>query len=141
MQRMDQIAASGNGWVNLTPGVHPDDLPPPPTGLSAIFGGNGSGVPLCTWTPGRLGRHGAEAGSVGVLHRSGIKAAALLVDRGTPLPAEWRIVQDHSRRGLVARIPADTSPSEVLTWLVEAGTALSSVPLTGYWQAAINSLD
>ena len=138
LAEMQRIHDGGHGWVNFTPGVHPDDMPPPPMGLAAIFGGNNAGVPLCTWTPGRSTSHGLEPGSLGVLHRSGTKAATRIVAYGVELPAGWRVVQDHPRRGLVVRIPPETSAADALTWLVEAGKALSVVPLTGDWLAQIH---
>jgi hypothetical protein len=72
------------------------------------------------------------------LHRSGTKAATRIVAYGVELPAGWRVVQDHPRRGLVVRIPPETSAADALTWLVEAGKALSVVPLTGDWLAQIH---
>jgi len=62
---------------------------------------------------------------------------ARLATLGVALPAGWRWQQDHPRRGLVVRPPIDLSHGDQLTWLLEAGTVLSTVPLTGLWEARV----
>jgi hypothetical protein len=53
------------------------------------------------------------------------------------LPEGWRWTQDHPRRGLVVRTPVGTPHAVQLQWLIEAGTALSKLRLTGDWRALV----
>lgn len=128
------MAARGEGWINLSPGLDVDEPPPPRSGLASLFGARGPVVPLATWAP----AHGRNPATVGIHHGEGPRAIALLIDRGLPLPEGWRRLQDHPKRGLVlAPTPAST-PAEldaVLEWLLRATGALCPVRRTGEWRA------
>src|SRR5439155_25368450 len=93
------------GWVNMQPGVAEEHLPPPSSGLFGLFSSRGPTIPLCTW-------HRGER-SAGVQHGTGPKVASRI-----EVPRGWRVAQDHPRRGLVVRVPADVSDVDVLRWLV-----------------------
>lgn len=130
------ISASGDGWVNLLPGVPSEvlDDQPRPTILSALFGATQPPVTMCTWMPPRPG--GSEV-TVGILHPHGRRAAAQLAAEGVPVPGGWRVRQDNGRRGLIVAAPAATPHDQVLDWTLAAGAALARVPLTGRWQARV----
>jgi hypothetical protein len=81
---------------------------------------------LATWHPGER--------SAGIEHSTGPKVA-----RRVDVPTGWRVIQDHPRRGLVVRVPAEVADAEVLRWLVELGEALSQVPTSGRWIAEVHS--
>jgi hypothetical protein len=135
--QMDRLAAVHRGWINLNPGVLEEDVPPPAVGLGTLLTGAVHEIPICTWLPGKLGRKGVERDSVGIQHNTGTKVVARLVTLGVPIPAGWRWAQDHPRRGLVVRVPVGVGHAEQLSWLLAAGTALSTVPLTGEWEARV----
>jgi hypothetical protein len=135
---MDRIGEAHDGWVNLRPVMPPEQEPPPPTGLDALFSTAVHDVPICSWVVGKPSRHGVEPDSLGVQHSAGTKAVAHLGSLGVSLPRGWRSVQDHPRRGLVVLAPAGTAHAEELAWLLQAGTALSSVRLSGQWRAEIH---
>lgn len=134
---MDRLGADHAGWINLVPEVRDEDVPPEPVGLGTLFSGTIHEIPICTWAPGKVGRKGVEKDSLGVQHNRGTKIVARLATLGVALPAGWRWQQDHPRRGLVVRPPIDLSHGDQLTWLLEAGTVLSTVPLTGLWEARV----
>ena len=138
---MATLAAEHQGWINLRPLVHDDDeqapVRVPGPGLFGMFGAGGPPVPLCTWTPGERRRRGVEPASVGVQHAAGPKVLRRLPELGTPVPDGWAVVQDHPRRGLVVRPPADTPPEAALTWLLGVGEALCVPPVSGWWTAAV----
>ncbi|HKN49529.1 MAG TPA: hypothetical protein VJ010_04830 [Actinomycetota bacterium] len=131
LARMDEVAAAGKGWVNFQPAVDADQEPPPRTKLFGLFSNAGPDVPLCTWVPGQ------PTSSIGVQHATGPKAADRLkiVERG--IPDGWRVRQDHPKRGLVVEVPGGVPNSRVLDWLLDAGTALSTMRLTGRWRAIV----
>lgn len=134
---MDRLGAEHHGWLNLQPGIHEEDVPSRPGGLGLLFALPSHEVPVCTWVTGPLGRHGIEPDSVGVQHATGTRVVARLAGLGLALPPEWRWTQDHARRGLVVRVPVGTAHRDQLTWLLRAGTALATVPLTGDWRALV----
>jgi len=134
---MDRLAAGHHGWVNLQPGIREEDAPAGPGGLGLLFALPAHDVPVCTWVTGRVGRHGLEPDSVGLQHATGTRVVRRLAGLDVALPPGWRWTQDHPRRGLVVRTPPGTSHEEQLRWLIRAGTALATVPLTGDWRALV----
>lgn len=137
VDRMVELA-DGSGWLTLDPQF--DERFPPPTEstFGRLVSGRGPAVPRVTWVPAdRRGRR-PEPVSVGILHATGSQAEERLVEKDVPLPARWRIVADHSKRGLVAWVPEDIPHVEVLDWTLRAGRALTRIPLTGQWRAAVH---
>lgn len=120
----------GAVFVNLHPGVDPEEVPPPPSQspLGNLFGNRGPVVPLATWTP----------GEIGLQHMAGTRAVRFLAGKGVTVPEEWYVVADHPRRGLVLRT-YDTPPEVALRWLVQAATAVCPVPITAPWRAVVHT--
>ncbi len=138
LDRMRVLSEAHDGWINLLPGVPEDEVEPPSRGVfSALFGTAQPPVSMCTWMPAGGGRRGTGEQSLGILHPRGRRAASQLAELGVPVPPGWRVGQDHSRRGLIVRPLAAASASEVLDWMLRAGTALALAPLTGTWQARV----
>jgi hypothetical protein len=134
---MERLGAAHRGWINLMPLVREEDEPPPPVGLGALFSTAIHEVPICTWVAGTVGRKGVERDSIGVQHATGTKVVARLAGLDLPVPAGWRWVQDHPRRGLALLVPLEVSRADQLTWMLRAGTVLSKIPLTGQWEARV----
>ena len=135
--RMAELAAAHRGWINLRPVV--DEEHDVPAARPGIFSGLGPAVPLCTWTPGERRRRGVEPASIGIQHQTGPKVAARLARLGHPVPPLWRVVQDHSRRGLVVQLPPEPDHREVVDWLLLAGELLCLVPTSDRWVAVVFS--
>jgi hypothetical protein len=140
LDRMAAVTAAGSGWINIRPIIDAEHEPPPPGPLS-IFGGSIHKVPTATWMPGKLERSGSiSATRIGLQHSGGPRLAAQLRELGLPLPQGWRVVQDHPRRGLVAKLPDGANgadDAEVLGWLIRAAGTLCAVPSTGRWRAEV----
>ena len=131
LARMDELAKSGKGWMNLSPALDEDEEPPPRSSTFGLFSGRGPDVPLCTWVPG-------PPSEIGIQHGAGTKATQVLRDLGEPVPEGWRVTQDHSRRGIVVLVPEGIPNEQVLDWLLRAGTALAAhLKLAGWWRAAV----
>ncbi|HUZ43269.1 MAG TPA: hypothetical protein VMU63_02615 [Acidimicrobiales bacterium] len=156
LDEMRAMTRAGRGWINIEPEV-PEDAEVPGVGLFSFMSARGPSIPLCTWVPEGQGRRQKRTPpSLGIQHPSGVKAAARLAERGLPLPAGWRVTQDHPKRGLVVSV-ADPRPlppgasafpgtgaggagadeAAMLEWLLRAGELLSVVPPTGIWNAAV----
>jgi len=134
IDRMADMAAAGAGWLNLTPGLDMDVPPPNRTPLASLLGSRGPTVPLATWTPPR----GRDPATAGIVHPEGPKAVRMLDERGAPVPADWRVLQDHPKRGLVVAIAGGAGRDDLdraLLWLVAATGALCRWPRTGEWRA------
>jgi hypothetical protein len=138
VEHMERLARAEDGWINLLPGVDEEDAGEPdrPSALSALLGAAQAPVSMGTWVPARHGRRAGEV-TVGIVHPRGRRAVAQLREMGIPLPAGWRVRQDHNRRGLIVLAPVTDPHAEVLSWALQAGAALATVPLTGSWQARI----
>jgi hypothetical protein len=136
-QAMADLFAAQHGWINLYPGIHPDDEPPEPTIVGRLFSGNGPPVPVCTWVAPQPSQKPPHP-ELGILHKSGPKAVRKLEAAGITVPSYWKVLADHPKRGLVIAIHPETPHEEVLEWVMRAGAALTRIPLTGSWQAAIH---
>lgn len=137
---MAELAATsaGAGWLTLDPGID-EHFPAPEQSLfGRLVSGRGPAVPRATWVPADTARRRPEPMSVGILHGTGSGAAERLAEKGSELPDRWRIVADHSKRGLVAYVPVDVPHDVVLTWTLAASRALTRIPLTGRWRAAVH---
>jgi hypothetical protein len=136
-ERMDQLAAAGDGWINLLPGVPEDEVEMPTRSVfSALFGTAQAPVSMCTWMP-PVARRGRDVQTIGIMHPRGRRAVSQLASMGVTVPPAWQVRQDHARRGLILYAPASAPHAEVLSWMLRAGAALALVSLTGRWQARV----
>ena len=130
--------AGGAGWITLDPAID-DRFPAPEQNLfGKIVSGRGPAVPRATWVPADVERRRPEPMSIGILHGTGADAMGHLAEKDIVLPDRWRVVSDHSKRGLVAYVPIDIPLEQVLAWTLSASQALTRVPLTGRWRAAVH---
>ena len=136
--RMAELAAGRSGWVNFLPGV-PEDVYVPRQGLLRFFGARGPEALMATWVPGAPTRSGAEPTTVGIQHAAGHRVVSHLAAAGLALPSEWRVVQDHSWRGLVVAVPDDADLDDLVGWLLAATEQIATFPLTGSWKAVFYS--
>lgn len=135
---MDELAG-GQGWLTLDPEF--DERFPPPTRsmLGRVLTGRGPYVPRATWVPAEIGRRRGEPTSVGILHATGPNAIERLASEADiDVPDTWRVVADHSKRGIVVYVPVDAPHDAVLAWTCAAARALTKIPLTGQWRAAVH---
>lgn len=135
VRRMELMASAQKGWVNFSPGLDVDIPPPGRSPMAALFGNKGPDVPLATWSPGDGKR---EPSTVGIQHAQGPGVLAQLAEDGIDLPARWRKLQDHPKRGLVCAVPQSGEAEDLdktVAWLLTATGLLCPVPRTGEWRA------
>jgi hypothetical protein len=118
----------GAVFVNLSPGVEADEVPPPTSPMGGLFGSRGPLVPLATWTP----------GEIGLQHGVGARVTKVLAEQGVTVPDEWYVASEHPRRGLVLKT-YQAAPPETLGWLVRAARALCPVAIPHPWQAVVRT--
>ena len=130
--------AGGGGWLTIDPAI--DERFPPPTQstFGRLVSGRGPAVPRATWVPADVDRRRPEPVSVGILHGTGADAVGRLAEKDIAIPDRWRVVNDHSKRGLVLWVPIDIDHLDVLRWTCTASRALTRIPLAGGWRAAVH---
>jgi hypothetical protein len=140
VRRMEELSARADGWINLLPGIRDDgaQVADEQLGLFGFFGFRRPSVTMVTWMPPRPKGRGAQTSTVGIMHARGTRALPALDPAGLTLPLGWTLVQDHPRRGLVARVPADAATPHVVTWCLRAGAALCPLELTGTWLCEVH---
>jgi hypothetical protein len=134
VHHMSQLAAAGDGWINLLPGTS-DDETPTSLGFFNLFGGGSIGVTMCTWIPGQRGKDGRPLTSLGIAHTIGRRLGT--VPTVVTIPETWIIEQDHPRRGLVLQVPSVEPHERVLAWALTALAAVSPLGAIGNWRADI----
>jgi hypothetical protein len=82
-------------------------------------------------------RRGRVETTLGIQHGAGTRIAPHLRQAGVTAAPEWRVLQDHRRRGLVVEVPPDADTEVVLDWLMRAGQLLALVDTTGIWAAEL----
>jgi hypothetical protein len=135
--RMRELARSRDGWINMQPLMEEDDVPEASGGLLGWISAKGPAIPEATWVPGEQKRKGVTPDSIGLQHRGGPKARFTLAERGAPVPAGWKILADHPKRGLVLELPDATAPERVVEWLTTAAVVLSPIELPERWLAVV----
>ena len=136
---LHHLTEAGEGWINLLPGVdaEEDEQQTMAPGLFSVFSGRQPPVTMATIVPPRPAKRGIEGVTVGLLHPTGSKAVARLAEAGVAIPRDWRLRQDHARRGLVLRSPLGTPATDIIDWAIRAGTALCRTDMTGEWRAVV----
>jgi hypothetical protein len=136
---MDRLARAQDGWINLLAETEDsDNARSPRLGILALFGGGSSGVTLGTWIPGGLQHHGSALPSLGITHNLARRVALQLHEGPIGIPDSWRVEQDHPRRGLILRIPAEEANDTVLRWALRALSALTIPPPPPRWRADVH---
>lgn len=129
------LGEARDGWVNLSPRVDPEALPP--AGIGGIFSARGPAIPLATWVPGTESRKGAAMTSLGLQHPLGSKAVHRLLELGIGIPDGYRVVTDNPKRGLVLESPGTGDPEEIADWMIRTTGGLSPVEFDQMWVAAV----
>lgn len=138
LSRVNQMASSHVGWVNLQPAVVEDELSRRGPGLLSLFGRRPPELTLATWIAGVETRRGFGPESVGIQHGRAQSVRRLLADDDVEIPGDWRVVQDAPRRGFVANLPEQPDRAAVIAWLIDATAIVSPVETTRRWRALIH---
>lgn len=134
---MDELS-DGSGWLTFDPAFDERFPPPQQTTFGRLMSGRGPAIPRANWVPADQDRRRPEPVSIGILHATGANAVARLAEKEIVVPDRWKVVADHSKRGLVLWVPIDIPHADVLTWLHTAARALTRVPLEEQWRVAIH---
>lgn len=140
LAHMDELSQTLRGWINFQPNVDPEDVPGAGFNLLSVFSARGPAIPLATWMPGQHNRKGdATSPEIGIQHPAGSRAMPVLGARNINAPDGWTVLQDNPKRGLVLRLSPEVPHQQILTWLLDATTALCAYPLPDSWLAAVHT--
>ena len=130
--RMEEFAGRGDGWINIGPGLTPEQFAalPARSTMAKWISGRGPAVPMATWTPASRGSRGGRA-QLGIAHGTGPNALDRLREAGVALPGGWEKQQDHAKNGIVASLPDTATPRSVVDWTIRALVALSPRVMVG----------
>lgn len=124
--KMDGLAkrTEGNAWVTIEPDVDNRQVP---TGsaLWKVFSGRGPVIPSASWVPVLGERQDTHFHEFGISHGTGGGAIERLERNGVQLPDNWRIAQDHKKRGIVLGIPPSDPASVAVDFAMRAITLLA----------------
>ena len=136
---MARLALAGDGWINLIPKIADDFEGPTSLGFLTLVGAGASGVTMCTWIPASHdNRKEGSRASLGITHVTGRRALPVLnYSSAAPTPETWLVEQDHPRRGLILRVPADEPHEQLLVWALQAVGVLSAPRDIRRWRADI----
>ena len=127
--RAVESIASGRGWCNVVPRVV-DDVQDLRINFTGLWVNQGVAKASFVTSPPRHGE--AQPSSLGVLHSRG----RLGNERITTLlgGAPFTVRQDHTQRGLLLEVPADTPAAQVLDVMCTTTASLCDFELTGDWR-------
>lgn len=127
--RAIESIASGRGWCNVVPRVV-DDIEDLKINFTGLWVNHGVVKASFVTSPPRHGE--VQPSSLGVLHsrhRLGSERITTLLG-GAP----FTVRQDHTQRGLLLEVPADTPAAQVLDVMCTMTTSLCDFELTGDWR-------
>jgi hypothetical protein len=124
-----ESVASGRGWCNVIPGVTEDAEDLKMNGFG-LWVSKGVCVASLVTAPPRKSL--PQPSSLGVLHTRGRlgreRLSALLAN------APFKVRQDHSQRGLLIDVPANTTSTVILDAMCSLTSQLCDYELTGSWR-------
>lgn len=139
IEAFGELVEARGGWINLLPEVDEHDaLVVTPNPVSAIFRAPGPPIPQGTLIAPTETRRGRKPGQLGMSHGVGTQVVRRLAAEGLVKPDDWKVVQDHVRRGLVIRLDDPPDVDRAVTWALQAGTLLCPIPTTGAWLAEVH---
>ncbi len=100
-------------WFNIEPNVDRDSVH---TGsiFWKAFSSRGPRIPQFTWTSATDRKGIYQPSEVGLTHPTGASVLDRIQNFQINVPDEWRLIQDHPKRGIVFQLPTTYDPEEVI---------------------------
>ncbi len=125
---------NGDEWLTLSPWIAPHERPVTSV-LRRLMSARGPKIPEVSVVP----AHGSDPTQVGVMHGCGTGAMQRVASAGVQLGEGWVPTQDHTRRGMLFRLPDSASASAIVTFACRVGAELSMVPIDDRWVARFSN--
>jgi hypothetical protein len=111
--------ADGRRWMNIVPDADETEIH-----TGSIFwrtlSSRGPVIPQLTWFPTDESASDREPTQVGISHATGRDAMKRLASAGVVAPSEWRLFQDHQKRGILFALDGHVDLEDIVTFAVSA---------------------
>ena len=126
-------------WFNIEPDVDERSIH---TGsiLWKAFSSRGPRIPQFTWTSATDRKGNYQPSEIGLTHPTGIAVLERIKGFQINIPDEWRLIQDHPKRGIVFQLPATYDSEEVVMFATSVIPVVSPFEFAGSFKLIYSDL-
>ena len=126
-------------WFNIEPDVDERSIH---TGsiFWKAFSSRGPRIPQFTWTSATDRKGNYQPSEIGLTHPTGIAVLERIKSFQINIPDEWRLIQDHPKRGIVFQLPATYHSEEVVMFATSGIPVVSPFEFEGSFKLIYSDL-
>ena len=126
-------------WFNIEPDVDERSIH---TGsiFWKAFSSRGPRIPQFTWTSATDRKGNYQPSEIGLTHPTGIAVLERIKGFQINVPDEWRLIQDHPKRGIVFQLPATYVSEEVVMFATSVIPVVSPFEFAGSFKLIYSDL-
>ena len=126
-------------WFNIEPDVDERSIH---TGsiFWKAFSSRGPRIPQFTWTSATDRKGNYQPSEIGLTHPTGIAVLERIKSFQINIPDEWRLIQDHPKRGIVIQLPATYVSEEVVMFATSVIPVVSPFEFAGSFKLIYSDL-
>ena len=126
-------------WFNIEPDVDERSIH---TGsiFWKAFSSRGPRIPQFTWTSATDRKGNYQPSEIGLTHPTGIAVLERIKSFQINIPDEWRLIQDHPKRGIVFQLPATYDSEEVVMFATSVIPVVSPFKFAGSFKLIYSDL-
>jgi len=126
-------------WFNIEPDVDERSIH---TGsiFWKAFSSRGPRIPQFTWTSATDRKGNYQPSEIGLTHPTGIAVLERIKSFQINIPDEWRLIQDHPKRGIVFQLPATYHSEEVVMFATSVIPVVSPFEFEGSFKLIYSDL-
>ena len=126
-------------WFNIEPDVDERSIH---TGsiFWKAFSSRGPRIPQFTWTSATDRKGNYQPSEIGLTHPTGIAVLERIKGFQINVPDEWRLIQDHPKRGIVFQLPATYVSEEVVMFAMSVIPVVSPFEFAGSFKLIYSDL-
>ena len=126
-------------WFNIEPDVDERSIH---TGsiFWKAFSSRGPRIPQFTWTSATDRKGNYQPSEIGLTHPTGIAVLERIKGFQIKIPDEWRLIQDHPKRGIVFQLPATYHSEEVVMFATSVIPVVSPFEFAGSFKLIYSDL-
>ena len=104
------------------------------------FSSRGPRIPQFTWTSATDRKGNYQPSEIGLTHPTGIAVLERIKGFQINIPDEWRLIQDHPKRGIVFQLPATYDSEEVVMFATSVIPVVSPFEFAGSFKLIYSDL-
>ena len=126
-------------WFNIEPDVDERSIH---TGsiFWKAFSSRGPRIPQFTWTSATYRKGNYQPSEIWLTHPTGIAVLERIKGFQINIPDEWRLIQDHPKRGIVFQLPATYDSEEVVMFATSVIPVVSPFEFAGSFKLIYSDL-